>query len=98
MASSDFLLSGLLVCGRSASVVDIAPRMKRRLLRLLVSRIEVTNEEVRVVYRVSLRPFVNSPLEPKGAFLQHCLKSEPPLQDGKTRKAGVGPAFSWIPP
>jgi site-specific DNA recombinase len=62
--------------------------MKRRLLRLLVNRIEVTDEEVRVVYRVSLRPFVNSPFDSKGAFLQHCLKSERALQ---ARKSSITP-------
>jgi site-specific DNA recombinase len=45
---------------------------KRKLLRLLVKRIEVTEHEVRIVYKVSLRPFVPSPAS--GGFLQDCLK------------------------
>ena len=45
---------------------------KRKLLRLLIKRIEVTEGEVRIVYKVSLRPFVHSPTS--GGFLQDCLK------------------------
>ena len=45
---------------------------KRKLLRLLIKRIEVTECEVRIVYKVSLRPFVHSPTS--GGFLQDCLK------------------------
>ena len=45
---------------------------KRSLLRLLIKRIEVANEEVRIVYKVSLRPFISSPTS--GGFLQDCLK------------------------
>jgi site-specific DNA recombinase len=59
---------------------DATFEQKRRLLRLLINRIEVTDEEVRVVYKVSIRPFVKSPFDSKGAFLQHCLKSEAALQ------------------
>jgi site-specific DNA recombinase len=46
--------------------------LKRKLLRLLIKRIEVTGQDVRIVYKVSLRPFVNSPSN--GGFLQDCLK------------------------
>jgi site-specific DNA recombinase len=45
---------------------------KRQLLRLLIKRIEVTDQEVQIVYKVSLRPFANSPSS--GGFLQDCLK------------------------
>ena len=45
---------------------------KRQLLRLLVKRIEVTDAEVRIIYKVSPRPFVPSPAS--GAFLQDCLR------------------------
>jgi site-specific DNA recombinase len=45
---------------------------KRKLLRLLVDRIEIAENEVRIVYKVSVRPFVNSPSN--GGFLQDCLK------------------------
>jgi site-specific DNA recombinase len=61
--------------------------LKRQLLRLLINRIEVTDEQIRIVYKVSLRPFVNSPFDSKGAFLQHCLKSEPALQAGRTKNS-----------
>jgi site-specific DNA recombinase len=46
--------------------------LKRKLLRLLIKRIEVTDQEIRIVYKVSLRPFADSPS--KGGFLQDCLK------------------------
>jgi len=45
--------------------------LKRKLLRLLIRQIEVTDEDIRIVYKVSLRPFVTAP---KGGFLQDCLK------------------------
>jgi site-specific DNA recombinase len=44
---------------------------KRSLLRLLVNRIEVDTDEVRIVYKVHPRPFVLRPV--RGDFLQHCL-------------------------
>jgi site-specific DNA recombinase len=60
---------------------------KRSLLRLLIKRIEVANEEVRIVYKVSHRPFVNSPSS--GGFLQDCLKLHlPPC----VKKSGAGVA------
>jgi site-specific DNA recombinase len=49
---------------------DFATR--RQLLRLLVQRIEVDRDEVRIVYKVQARPFVPGPAS--GAVLQHCLK------------------------
>ncbi|MCI0642689.1 MAG: recombinase family protein [Gemmataceae bacterium] len=45
---------------------------KRKLLRLLIKRVEVTEQEVRIIYKVSFRPFVQSPSS--GGFLQDCLK------------------------
>jgi site-specific DNA recombinase len=45
---------------------------KRQLLRLLVRRIEVSDQDVRIVYKVSPRPFVNRPSS--GGVLQDCLK------------------------
>jgi site-specific DNA recombinase len=48
---------------------------KRQLLRLLIKRIDVTKDDVRIVYKVSLPPFVPSPN--KRGILQHCLKSLP---------------------
>lgn len=48
---------------------------KRQLLRLLIKRIEVTDQDVRIVYKVTLRPFANSPSS--GGFLQDCLKFHP---------------------
>jgi site-specific DNA recombinase len=45
---------------------------KRKLLRLLVNRVEIAENEVRIVYKVSVRPFVHSPSSE--GFLQDCLK------------------------
>jgi site-specific DNA recombinase len=47
---------------------------KRNLLRLLINRIEVDTDEVRVVYKVHPHPFVFSPA--RGTFLQQCLSSQ----------------------
>jgi len=47
--------------------------MRRKLLRLLVNRIQVDQNEVRIVYKVQPRPFALGP--GNGAFLQDCLKS-----------------------
>ena len=46
---------------------------KRKLLRLLIKRIEVDEDEVRIVYKVQPHPFVPSPAK-RGGFLQDCLK------------------------
>jgi site-specific DNA recombinase len=49
---------------------DFATR--RKLLRLLVKRIEVDQDDLRIVYKVQPRPFENSPAS--RGVLQHCLK------------------------
>jgi site-specific DNA recombinase len=56
---------------------------KRKLLRLLIKRIDVTDEDVRIVYKVSPRPFAHSPSS--RGFLQDCLKSHaaPPGLDSR---------------
>ena len=46
---------------------------RRKLLRLLVQRIEIDHDEVRIVYKVEPRPFAPSPVK-RGDFLQHCLQ------------------------
>ena len=43
---------------------------KRKLLRLLVKRIEVDTDEIRIVYKVQPLPFAHSPAR---GILQHCL-------------------------
>jgi site-specific DNA recombinase len=53
--------------------------IRRKLLRMLVNRIEVDQDEVCIVYKVQPRPFAQSP-ENSGAFLQHCLKLQSALQ------------------
>lgn len=45
---------------------------KRKILRLLVKRIEVDKNEIRIVYKVQPHPFVPRPA--KRGFLQDCLK------------------------
>lgn len=54
---------------------------QRKLLRLLVKRIEVDNEEVRIVYKVQPRPFALRPAS-GGELLQDCLKSPMSAQGG----------------
>jgi site-specific DNA recombinase len=49
---------------------DLATR--RKLLRLLINRVEICDTEIRIVYKVPLRPFVGSPAS--GGLLQDCLK------------------------
>lgn len=49
---------------------------QRKLLRLLIKRIDVDEHEVRLVYKVNPHPFVLSPN--RGSFLQDCLKCLPP--------------------
>jgi site-specific DNA recombinase len=44
---------------------------KRKLLRLLINRVEISQEEIRIVYKVSLRPFALAPNS--GAVLHDCL-------------------------
>ncbi len=60
---------------------------KRKLLRLLVKRIEVTESEIRIVYKVSLSPFVHSPNS--GAFLQDCLRFQRPLQGRRSDRSDI---------
>jgi site-specific DNA recombinase len=47
--------------------------MKRNILRLLVKRIEVDTEEIRIVYKVNSHPFAQSPVE-RGNLLQDCSR------------------------
>jgi site-specific DNA recombinase len=56
----------------SANLESADLTMKRKLLRLLIKQIEVTDQDVRIVYKVSPRPFANSPAS--GGFLQDCLE------------------------
>jgi site-specific DNA recombinase len=61
---------------------------KRQLLRLLIKRIEVTDQDVRIIYKVSLRPFVNSPSS--RGFLQDCLKFHHKAQGSRVLAATLG--------
>ena len=54
----------------SLATVDFAT--KRQLLRLLVNRIEIDTEEVRIVYKVPSHPFAYRPASTRG-ILQHWL-------------------------
>ena len=47
---------------------------QRKLLRMLVKRIEVDHDEVRIVYKVQPHPFV---LSPARGVLQHCSRRHP---------------------
>ena len=69
---------------------DADLQTKRNLLRLLVKRIEVDEDEVRIVYKVQPHPFVPSPAR-RGGFLQDCLKFHN-IAQGKFRpKADAAP-------
>jgi site-specific DNA recombinase len=68
---------------------------KRQLLRLLIKRIEVTDQDVRIVYKVSPRPFVSSPSN--GGFLQDCLKFHATPSALKTISGRSGSCFSNLP-
>lgn len=48
--------------------------LKRKLLKLLIARIEVDVDEVRIVYRIQTHPFAPSPI--RGTFLHDCLKCQ----------------------
>jgi site-specific DNA recombinase len=56
---------------------------RRKLLRLLIKRIEVDPDAVRIVYKVQPRPFVNSPAS--RGVLQDCLKFHNRAQGTRTR-------------
>jgi site-specific DNA recombinase len=68
---------------------DFATR--RQLLRLLIQRIEIDADEVRIVYKVTPHPFA---LGPDRGILQDCLKSQRKARRrgahaGKWREVGV---------
>src|SRR3569832_390856 len=47
--------------------------LKRQLLKLLIKVIEVHRDEIRVIFRIPARPFLQSPVN--SGQLQHCLLS-----------------------
>lgn len=68
---------------------DFATR--RKLLRVLVHRIEVDEDEVRIVYKVQSHPFVLNPARTAGGeFLQHCLQSYKTAQGCRRGYPGEG--------
>lgn len=58
---------------------------QRKVLRLLIKRIDVDEHEVRLIYKVNPHPFVLSP--DRGNFLQDCLKRLPPPGGKGARRA-----------
>jgi site-specific DNA recombinase len=67
---------------------------KRHLLRLLIKRIEIDEDEVRIVYKVQPHPFVPSPAK-RGTFLQDCLKCHI-IAQGKARRALRALSPPWV--
>lgn len=65
---------------------------KRAILKLLIRRIEIDEDEVRIVYKVHTRPFAPSPV--RGSFLHDWLKSHIVAQ-GKPSDA-VALAPPWV--
>jgi site-specific DNA recombinase len=61
---------------------------QRKLLRLLIKRIDVDEHEVRLIYKVNPRPFVIRP--DRGTFLQDCLKCHPIAQGSPPLRATLG--------
>ena len=57
----------------SAGLREAAWATRREIIRALVKRVEVDHEEVRVVYKVNPRPFVDRPV---GGLFQHRLRRE----------------------
>lgn len=47
--------------------------LKRELLKLLIQKIEIHQDEIRITYRIQSRPFVQSPDNTNRGFLQHRL-------------------------
>lgn len=58
----------------AADLTSADESLKRQLVQLLIKRIEVHPEEIRIVYKVPQNPFVRSP-DNRG-FLQHCLQRQ----------------------
>jgi len=56
------------VCDRLATA---SPALKRDIVKLLIRRIEIHTEEIRIVYKIPQRPFEPGPAS--RGFLQHCL-------------------------
>ena len=65
--------------------------LKRDVIKLLVRRIEIHREEIRLVYKVPQNPFDRRP-ETRG-FLPHCLEREP-LAGGLPARHTTGPMES----
>ena len=56
----------------AGGLADADFTLKRSLLRLLIDRIEIKSDEVRIVYKVQIHPFALGP--DRGQILQDCLK------------------------
>ena len=54
-----------------ARLQDADFELKRTLLQLLIKRIEIDTSEIRIIYKVPLRPFRQSPASVRGE-LHHC--------------------------
>jgi site-specific DNA recombinase len=62
---------------------------KRKILRLLIKRIEVDDEEIRIVYKVTPNPFALSPAE-RGKLLQDCSRRHNKAKGRARRKRTLG--------
>ena len=72
---------------------------QRQMLKLLIKRIEVAEDEIRIVYRVQPRPFVLRPASNSArGDLQHCLKFHKSCRGPLCRPSGAcvyTRPFSW---
>jgi len=69
---------------------------RREVIRLLVKRVEIDRNEVRVIYKVSPPPFVSSPAS--GACLQDCWRRAfAPAGEYRPELPGLAPRPRWLP-
>jgi site-specific DNA recombinase len=57
---------------------------RREIVRALIKRVEVNREDLRIVYKVPARPFVNGP---DGGLVQDCWRRQSPATAGRTRQS-----------
>src|SRR5262249_32981803 len=67
---------------------------RREVIRAVVKRIEINDQEVRIVYRVAPVPFVK---RPGGGALQDCPKGQEPFRPGSFTAPGLVPGAEKDP-
>jgi site-specific DNA recombinase len=81
--------------GVTASLDEADWSKRREIIRTLVKRVEVENAQVKIVYRVDLRPFDSSP---ERGVLHYCWKGDQPAAEQHlSESAGPSDGPTWIP-